>query len=96
MNGSEETGKRRRSNENVNEGNEEQTVDTQAESLSFDKAAEKLISFISKCILPRDERKVKKQFAETVELRRKMIEDIDKYPQLLNVYLQCPNFVRFV
>lgn len=56
--------------------------------------AETFISLIQTITLPQGEASLKKKFEETVQLRRTM--DLDKYKPLFDVYLMCPNLVRFV
>lgn len=55
-----------------------------------------LISFLQSCVLPEDLPRIKQKFEETVQLRRKMMIEIDKYEQLLDLYLASPELVKLI
>lgn len=61
---------------------------------AFIEAADELIKFFEQCKTPQDVPKIKKKFEETVDLRKKMVSDLDKYKRLFELYLVLPELVR--
>lgn len=61
---------------------------------AFIEAANELVKFFEQCKIPQDVPKIKKKFEETVELRKKMVSDLDQYKRLFELYLVHPELVR--
>lgn len=66
------------------------------DSVAFTAISSALVAFFTKCELPSQMSKLKEKFEETVELRQKMISDLDKFHQLRELYLLFPDLVRLI
>lgn len=78
------------------ENSENNSGESEAENEAFDRLAADLICFFQKCTLPHDTTKVKRKFEETIELRQKMILNIDQYKPLWDLLLLSPDLVNCI